>query len=93
MGQSRALLIVSELIERHNEMSGAGIIVGCRPAATGLPLHGDAANFRFALKSWQDFNRMPKTKCLAEVRRLDLEDLFSKIVMSSVSDFCVVQVM
>lgn len=37
VGQSRALLIVSVLIESHNEMSGAGIIVGCRPAATGFP--------------------------------------------------------
>lgn len=37
VGQSRALLIVSELIESHNEMSGAGVLVGCRPAAKGLP--------------------------------------------------------
>lgn len=37
VGQSHALLIVSVLIESHNEMSGAGIILGCRPAATGFP--------------------------------------------------------
>lgn len=37
VGQSGALLIVSVLIESHNEMSGAGIIVGRRPAATGFP--------------------------------------------------------
>lgn len=43
VGQSRALLIVSVLIESHNEMSGAGIIVGRSPAATGFPLHGDAS--------------------------------------------------
>lgn len=37
VGQSGALLIVSVLIESHNEVSGAGIIVGRRPAATGPP--------------------------------------------------------
>lgn len=36
VGQSRALLIVSVLIESHNEMSGAGIAAR-QPAATGSP--------------------------------------------------------
>lgn len=36
VGQSRALLIVSVLIESHNETSGAGIAAR-HPAATGSP--------------------------------------------------------
>lgn len=78
MGQSRALLIVSELIESHNEMSGAGFIVGCHPAAAGLPYMETLLILDLRSNPGRIY-----AKCLAD--ELDLENWFS-MIFPSVSD-------